>query len=152
VTDFAVWRPSDGTWNILPGVGAAPITVSWGLLGDIPVLGDFDGDGLTDFAVWRTSEGEGYWHVLPSNTSLGSFVQPWGLAGDIPVPGDFTVANGPTDFGVFRPSEGSWYVLNNTATNFFVQPSGPLGAAPGDVPIAGGFNADGLTDFVVWAA
>jgi hypothetical protein len=157
ITDFAVWRPSDGTWNILPGVGATPVTVPWGLPGDIPVLGDFDGDGLTDYAVWRPSEG--YWHVLPSNTSLGSFTQPWGLPGDIPVPGNYsgsvngTTGFAMTDYAVFRPIEGNWYVQpNDTVNPSFIQPGDQLGVLPGDIPIAGDFDADGLTDFVVWAA
>ena len=52
-TDYAVWRPSDGSGTSLQsGNGPEEVTRVWGEEGDIPVPGDYDGDGKTDFAVW----------------------------------------------------------------------------------------------------
>jgi hypothetical protein len=50
--DLAVWRPSSGVWWVLSG-GQQTISHQWGLAGDVPVPGDYDGDGKTDFAIWR---------------------------------------------------------------------------------------------------
>ena len=65
-TDFAVWRPGDGRWFVLPSSKRPPsITVQLGQAGDIPVQdGDYDGDKKTDFAVFRP--GIGTWFVLSS--------------------------------------------------------------------------------------
>ena len=54
--------------------GQAP--VQWGLQGDIPVPGDYNGDGVTDIAVFRPSTAE--WWVQ------GQAPVQWGLAGDFP--------------------------------------------------------------------
>ncbi len=144
-SDFAVWRPSNGSWYVLPsGNLQAPTVQQWGLPGDVPVPGDYDGDGRVDFAVWRPSEGN--WYILPSSRPGTAVVQQWGLAGDVPVPGDYD-GDGRVDFAVWRPSEGNWYVL----------PSGNFGhpiiqqwGLPGDVPIGGDFDGDDKADFAVW--
>ena len=74
-TDFAVWRPSNGTWYVR---GIAK--VHYGMGGDVPVPGDYNGDDKTDFAVWRPSNGT--WYVR------GIAKVHFGMAGDIPVSGD----------------------------------------------------------------
>ena len=52
-------------------------------LGDTPVPGDYDGDGVTDLAVYRAATGQ--WFVRNSN-GTGNTVSLWGAPslGDYP--------------------------------------------------------------------
>ena len=107
--DIAFFRPSNGTWYVIPSSNPGnPIVQSWGLNGDIPVAGDYDGDGKADMAVWRPSTGQ--WFVIPSSNPGSPTATSWGLAGDIPVPGDYD-GDGKTDMAVWRPSTGQWFII-----------------------------------------
>jgi hypothetical protein len=57
--------------------------VHWGVENDVPVPGDYDGDGKTDIAIWRP--GDGFWYIISSKD--GSFVsQQWGSGSQNDVP------------------------------------------------------------------
>ncbi len=143
--DYAVWRPSTGTWYIIPSNTPSNFLVQqWGTAGDIPVQGDYDGDGVTDIAVFRPSSGT--WFILPSSKPGTSTMQQWGTTGDIPVPGDYD-GDGKTDFAVFRPSNGTWFIIPTS------NPSAPIvrqWGTQGDIPVPGDYDGDGKTDFAVF--
>jgi CSLREA domain-containing protein len=122
---YAVYRPSNGKWYVRPDTKGIP----WGLSSDVPVPGDYDGDGITDIAQWRPSNGT--WYVRG-----GANVQ-WGKSGDIPVPGDYD-GDGTTDYAVWRPSDGKWYVRGH--------PPYVEWGKNGDIPVPGDYNGDGKTD------
>lgn len=55
------------------------------VLGDTPVVGDFDGDGKDDPGIWR--ETQGLWIVPRSTSNYTTFIfSQWGQAGDIAFP------------------------------------------------------------------
>src|SRR5206468_1423519 len=66
-SELVVWRPDDGTWYWLTSAsgydGSATASRQWGsaVYGDVPLVGDVDGDGKKDFLVWRKSDGTWYW-------------------------------------------------------------------------------------------
>ena len=93
-SDLAVWRASTGVWFWITSATqyayAAARGPQWGnnSLGDVPVIGDFDGDHLADVAVWRASTGTWYWLTSSSGFSLAAADgRHWGNAalGDVPV-------------------------------------------------------------------
>ncbi len=117
-------------------------TKPWGMNGDIPVPGDYDGDGITDYAVWRGSGGG--WFIIPSSTGQ-AYVIALGATGMIPVPGDYD-GDGKTDLAVWIPSSGEWVIVRSSDGQTISQQWG----LPGDTPIVGDFDGDGKTDYAVW--
>ena len=139
--DVAVFR-STGEWFVIPSSIGAGVQTYWGTAGDVPVPGDYDGDGKTDRAVYRPSEAA--WYVLQSTTLTGTGVF-WGLPGDVPVPADYD-GDGKTDFAVYRPSTGVWYIVGSTTSVAY----GVYWGIPGDVPIPADFDGDGKADPTVF--
>ena len=59
------------------------MAVAWGVSGDVPVIGDYEGDGKYDFAIWRPSDST--WYVRKSSDGGGLYFT-WGVAGDVATP------------------------------------------------------------------
>ncbi len=114
----------------------------WGINGDIPLRGDFDGDDRLDAVIFRPSNG--IWYILQSS-NLQVRYESWGLATDRFVPADYDGDN-RTDLAVFR--DGIWYVRQSSNNNPLYQTWG----FASDVLAPGDYDGDGRTDFAVWRA
>jgi len=115
--DLAVWRFSNGNWYVQGQTGSRSVTQGWGQSGDIPVPGDFDGDGKTDFSIFRPSESK--WYIIQSSDSSWSLIT-WGQTGDIPATADYD-GDGKTDRAIYRPNDpstgyGKWYISTDSYT------------------------------------
>ncbi|MCD9187985.1 MAG: FG-GAP-like repeat-containing protein [Pyrinomonadaceae bacterium] len=123
--------------------------VQFGSAGDVPLPTDWDGDGRADLAVYRAgtvSSPQSYFYYRPSSVSNVNFIEvPWGMAGDKPVMGDFD-GDGKTDAAVFRPSNGTWYVLKSSDGQLFASNFG----ISTDKPVAADYDGDGKTDVAVY--
>lgn len=151
--DLAVWRPSDGKWYVLNSLNQWTVQ-QWGSINagagsDIPVPGDYDGDGRTDFSVFRPNNDT--WYIINSSDSATSGY-PFGstAAGDKPAPADYD-GDGRTDAAVYRPPTGaqtigSWYIINSSGVS---SPAPQLGAG-GDAPVPADYDGDGRADPAVW--
>ena len=145
--DLAIYRPSDGTWYILTSSTGYSYgsysTHRWGsqAAGDIPMPGDYDGDGKTDPAVWRASNGT--WYILKSSDgySYATYVEfQWGSQGDVPAPGDYD-GDGRMDIAVWRPGDGTWYIVPSSAPGTFTAVRWGLS---NDVPVSPVMHVLGL--------
>ncbi|MEH2027650.1 hypothetical protein, partial [Nostoc sp.] len=79
-----------------------------------------------------------------SSTGL-AVTRQWGVAGDVPAPGRYD-NDGRTDFAVWRPSDGIWYVINSS-TGVAVTRQWGVG---GDIPAPGNYDFSIRNDFAVW--
>lgn len=123
----------------------ADFQFKFGLAGDIPVAGDWSGDGLTNIGVYRGGtwyrdlNGNGAWNAGTDATSR------FGLATDKPVAGDWN-GDGTTEIGVYR--NGTWlldYNGNGVWDRAVIDRSYVFGTAA-DTPVTGDWNGDGVTD------
>lgn len=116
--------------------------IPFGQNGDLPIVGDYDGDGKQDPTIFRPSKGE-WWYLRSSDGTNRAFQ--FGRNGDKPVSGDFT-GDGKTDIAFFRPETGEWFVLRSEDNSYY---SAPFGVA-GDVLVVGDYDGDGRDDIGVW--
>ena len=123
-----MWRPSTGSWYVRDGEIDATLVngVPWGQFGDCPIAGRLlsDSPGSLQLNVWRPSNG--VWYFGRSFTGTGGLTLAFGTYGDLPFGPDMD-GDADGDFGVFRPSTGTWYGQDPTFSVAWGQ--------PGDIPV-----------------
>jgi hypothetical protein len=147
---IGVYRPSgkrfyldvDGNflWNPPPD-----LSVPFGAVGDTPITGDWNGDGVDEIGVYRSSirlfyldvDGAYVWNPAIDVTA------PFGAVGDTPIIGDWN-GDGVDEIGVYRSSIRRFYLDLDGSLSW--DPALDLTTAfggVGDTPIAGDWSGDG---------
>jgi hypothetical protein len=146
ILQFLLDSNGDGVF----GTGDAVYNFGTYVSGDLPVVGDWNGDGRTKIGIFR----EGFFWMLDYNgngtwdgTGPGADVAFafGGIAGDMPVVGDWT-GDGKSKVGVFR--DGFEWLLSGSDPSAATQTALPVfafGGIPGDLPIVGDWTGDGIT-------
>jgi hypothetical protein len=112
----------------------------WGLNGDRPLRGDYDGDGKEDITVFRPADQ--LWYILQSETN-SLRVANWGLATDKLVPADYD-GDGRTDLAAFR--DGVWHIRQSREEFFNVLFWGMVN----DLPVPADYDGDGRCDIAIF--
>ena len=137
--------PATGRWSLL-GSDGLPFDFYYGVPGDVPMMCDWDGDGVDTVGLYRPTNGFMY---LRNRNTIGFADQEffYGRRGDLPVCGDWD-GDGVETPGVYRPSESRFY-LRNSNTLGFADEVVALGIT-GDQPYAGDWDGDGVDTVAVF--
>jgi hypothetical protein len=180
IADPAVKRPSTGVYYMLPSTGTCPSPFvpysgtkgcSWSsgwASNDVPLPGDYDGDGKTDIAARSSS---GAIHFIPSSGgSCPSYFSSTtysgiagcagtvtsGASGDKALVTDYD-GDGKTDIAWHHPASGQiWTYLSSGAacSSYRFAASGSACYtnmfSTADIPVPADFDGDGKTDIMWW--
>jgi hypothetical protein len=132
------FRPSNGFVYLRNSneTGFANNEFFYGTSNDVPVAGDWNGDGRDSIGIFRN----GTFFLRNSNSTGFADVEfAFGAAGDVPIAGDWN-GDGIDTVGLVR---GTTVFLRNSNTTGAPDVTFTYGVA-GDVPIAGDWNGDGV--------
>ena len=152
-TDSVLLVEPNGRWHI-QRPGQADYTFFYGVPGDIPIFGDWNGDGLATPGAYRVGPGGGFAYLtnaLPSNGGVGvaQFNYFFGAPGDEVLVGDWD-GNGSDTLGVNR--NGHIFLANThgsggqpvpTARDFWF-------GAPGDRAFGADTDDDGVDSVILY--
>ncbi len=145
-TRVGLVNPSQGQWH-LRATGGQVTSFFFGNPGDIPVMGDWDCDGVDTPGLFRQSDAFAY--LSNANRSQIADIRFFfGDPADLPLAGDFD-GDGCDSLSIYRPGEGRFYIINDLGEN-----EGGLGAADfsfgfgdlGDKPVVGDWDGDGVDE------
>jgi hypothetical protein len=120
--------------------GAPDLTVNFGSAQHLPVVGDWNGDGIDTLGVYNTALGT--FSLSDSNTApTVSYGFVLGNPGDTPIAGRWDASMTHDGTGVYRPSNGILYQkrdLTSGVADFFA-----IFGNPGDYGVAGDWDGNG---------
>ena len=150
--DLAVYRAgaaagNPSTWFYRTTAGGAVNYVPWGMNGDFPAPGDYDGNGSADFVVQRNDGGgvARFWRRFSTGTT-DTVV--FGNSTAVIVPGDYD-GDSKTDIATVQGVSGQleWRYLSSMdgSTTYIT-----FGLSATDFPTQGDYDGDGKTDTAIW--
>ncbi|PXF60985.1 MAG: hypothetical protein C4B59_06445 [Candidatus Methanogaster sp.] len=91
--------------------GSADMSVAFGEPEDLPVIGDWDGDGDDNIGLYRPGSTTGVFYLdIDNDGGAADIVTPgYGDLGDIPIAGDWD-GDGEDNIGVYRPETGEFFL------------------------------------------
>ena len=119
----------------------------YGSENDIPISGDFNGDGVTNIGLYRRGtwyldiDGDGRW----SKTDV--YIENFGTSQDLPVVGDFN-GDGIDQLGIF--SAGTWRLDTNGDRKLDDSDEVRRLGDAADKPVVGDFDGDGIDEIAVY--
>ncbi|MEM8678468.1 MAG: SdrD B-like domain-containing protein, partial [Planctomycetota bacterium] len=119
----------------------------FGAPGDYPVVGDWNGDGISSIGVFQQGEwhldidGDGRWSKRDRSFTFGQ-------AGDRPIVGDFN-GDGIDDLAVLR--DGVVY-LDANGDHAWTDHDQQVRLQPGETPVAGDWDGDGADEIATYSA
>jgi hypothetical protein len=141
-----VWDPATGQWQLTNGINGlnvqnsfptAVFTFTFGQNGDVPVVGDWDGNGIDGVGVFRQSNSN--WFL--SNGFQGTLDIPvfvFGGLGTKPIAGDWN-GDGIDSVGVFDQNAGLMLLANKASIKAVADITFSFGQN-GDIPLAGDWD------------
>jgi len=159
-TEIGVYHPStrvfyldyngNGAWN-----GASvDRQYTFGMTGDMPIIGDWNGDGTMEIGVYRPLTRVFYLDYNGNGAWNGASVDrqyTFGMTGDMPIIGDWN-GDGTMEIGVYRPSTRVFYLDyngNGVWNGASVDRQYTFGVTD-DIPIIGDWNGDGTMEIGVY--
>lgn len=151
VDSLTIFRGSTGLWMEQGRANDTGFSaVKLGTKNDVPLGGDFDGDGYIDPAVWRSSTALVLMWKTSEAVVVGlSLENAFKISAGRMVSSDFD-GDGKSDLALFDPETGNWHVLlsksdfsQNTSMTF-------CWGQKGDIPVPADHDGDGRADFAVF--
>jgi hypothetical protein len=147
VTD---WRldNGNGTWDTC--TGGDTCFFGFGSPEDLPVIGDWNGDGSDEIGVYRPGNRAFYLDVNGNGTwDAGDRALAFGLKGDIPIAGNWN-GDGADEIGVYRPGNRAFYLDVNGNGTWDAGDRKLAFGLKGDIPLAGDWDGNGADQIGVY--
>lgn len=131
------------------GAGGVNLDFAYGQPGDLPVVGDWNGDGVDTIGVFRPTTREFILSDENKTPTAPAYSFIFGETGDLPIAGDWD-GDGKDSVGLYRPSTAQFFLRNDLSiggADFIM-----LFGQKGDQPTAGDWDGDGKDTPAVYRA